>query len=162
MTDPRRILAIALLLSACSKESTSVKGTPVTPTVPTAALTITFETNPAAFNSTGCSFSTPQGWFTQARIQETGGVAITVATLVQKLDGAASSALNESFNSRFGACSGGTFTPGTIPASGAVCGTVGICTTSTFGTYQFSIGGTDANGHAIAVDSPVLRLNPRP
>ncbi len=162
MTDRRRALAIALLMSACSKESsTPVTGAPVAPTVPTAALTITFDANPVAFNGSGCSFSTPQGWFTQARIQETGGVAVAVATLVQKLDGATSSLLSESFNSRFGACSGGTFTAGTIPASGAVCGTVGICTTGAALTYQFSIAGTDANGHPIAVDSPLLRLAPR-
>lgn len=157
-------VVIAFLACACSKNSTPSTGTtpPAAPTVPTAALTITFEANPVPFNSSGCSFSTPQGWFTQARIQETGGVAVTVASLVQKLDGATSSVLSESFNSRFGACSGGTFSPGTIAASGAVCGTVGICSTSAFSTYQFSIAGTDANGHAIAVDSPVLRLGSRP
>ena len=54
-----------------------------------------------------------------------------------------------------------TFTPGIISANGAVCGTIGICSSSTFATYQFSIAGTDANGHALTFDSPVLRLGAR-
>lgn len=154
--------AAALLVDACSKSS-SAPTPPSTPTPPpTATVTITFDENPVAFKSSGCSFATPEGWYAQARVQETAGVAVTVASLTQKLDGAANSNLTESFNSRFGACAGGTFTAGTIPAAGAVCGVVGVCTTSSHGTYQFSITGTDANAHAVTFDSPVLRFNPRP
>ena len=159
-----QLLAVvaAFLVGACSKNS-STSTPPSTPTPPpTAAVTITFDENPVAFKSTGCSFATPQGWYAQARVQETAGVAVTISALTQKLDGAATSILTESFNSRFGACAGGTFTAGTIPASGAVCGVVGICTTASYGTYQFSLTGTDANTHAVSFDSPVLRLNPRP
>ena len=82
-------------------------------------------------------------------------------TFVQKLDGAASGLLNESFNSRFGACAGGTFTANVMPANGAVCASVGVCTTASFGTYQFEIGGTDANGHAVTFTSPVLQFRAR-
>jgi hypothetical protein len=149
----------ALLLCACSSSS-SGPTTPSTPP-PTAAVTIAFDENPVAFRNTGCSFATPQGWYTQARIQETAGVAVTVNSLTQRLDGAANSNLAESFNSRFGACAGGTFTAGAIPANGAVCGVVGVCTTASHGTYQFTITGTDANAHAVTFDSPVLRLNPQ-
>jgi hypothetical protein len=159
----RGVLALvsALALDACSKSS-SAPMPPSTPSAPpTAALTITFDENPVAFKSTGCSFATPGGWYAQARVQETAGVAVTVTSLTQRLDGAANSNLAESFNSRFGACAGGTFTAGTIPAGGAVCGLVGVCTTASHGTYQFSITGTDANAHAVTVDSPVLRLSPR-
>jgi hypothetical protein len=100
----------------------------------------------------------PQGWYTTARIQETAGVPFTPATLTQKLDGAAAAFLAESFASRFGACSGLAFTPGTIAASGAVCAVIGICTTNTYRTYQFEMTGTDANGHAMTVPSPLLQL----
>jgi hypothetical protein len=155
----RALLLICLAVSACSKSSTP--NAPATPAAPTAALTATFDANPVPFRDSGCSFSTPEGWYTQARVQETAGVAVTVAAFTQKLDGNPARVLSESFNSRFGACSGSTVTPGSIAANGAVCGVVGICTTNTFATYQFSIAGTDANGHAITFDSPLLRLNPR-
>ena len=85
-----------------------------------------------------------------------------VADLDAVLTGSAAGNLAESFNSRFGACMGGSFTPGTIPASGAVCATVGVCTASSYSTYQFQITGTDANGHAVTFDSPVLQLGARP
>jgi hypothetical protein len=122
---------------------------------------VTFDENPVVFRSTGCSFSTPQGWYTQARLQETGGAIFTPITLTQKLDGNVVSFLTESFNSRFGACSGMAFTPGMILANGAVCGTIGVCTAGAFATYQFSVSGTDANGHALTFDSPVLQLGAR-
>lgn len=157
-----RALIIATALAAhvaCGGGSTTP--TPPPPALPTAAFTVSFEQNPVPFRPTGCSFSTPSGWYTSARIQETAGVAFTVTTLTQKLDGAAASFLNESFNSRFGACSGASFTPGMILANGAACATVGACTTGTYSTYQFSLAGTDANGHSVTFDSPVLQLGPR-
>jgi len=152
------------MLFACQKSSTSPPPpTTPSPTVPsTSSFAVTFDENPVAFRSTGCSFSTPQGWYTQARLRETGGVSFTPTTLTQKLDGNAVSFLAESFNSRFGACSGMAFTPGVILANGAVCGGVGVCTASSFAAYQFSIAGTDANGHALTFDSPVLQLGARP
>jgi len=153
------VLALASAIVACSKSSPTAPA-PAAP--PTAAFQVTYQQNPAPFQTSGCSFSTPSGWYTAARIQETAGVAVTVTALTQKLDGAAAAFLNESFNSRFGACSGAAFTPGMILASGAACGTVGACTTGTYSTYQFSIAGTDANGHAIAFDAPVLQLGARP
>ena len=57
------------------------------------AFAVTFGENPVPFRSTGCNSSTPQGWYTTARIQETAGVAFTPATLTQKLDGLAAGAL---------------------------------------------------------------------
>jgi hypothetical protein len=152
-----------VMLFGCQKSSTSPEGpaAPSPSTPRTSAFTMTFDENPVVFRSTGCSFSTPQGWYTQARLQETGGASFTPATLTQKLDGNAVSFLSESFNSRFGACSGMAFTPGMILANGAVCGTIGVCTTSAFATYQFSVAGTDANGHALTFDSPVLQLGAR-
>jgi len=158
----RRMIALAAAAStaiACGKSSATAP-TPAAP--PTAAFQVTFSQNPAPFQASGCSFSTPSGWFTSARIQETAGVAVTVTMLTQKLDGAAVGFLNESFNSRFGACSGAAFTPGMILASGAACGTVGACTAGTYSTYQFSIAGTDANGHTISYDAPILQLGARP
>ena len=85
-------------------------------------------------------------------------MTFTPATLTQKLDGRTVPFLDESYGSRFGACTGTPFTPGMILANGAVCGTVGVCTESSFATYQFSITGADANGHAITFDSPMLQL----
>ena len=154
----------AVVLCGCSKDSGSLTppSPPVAPAPPTAVLTATFDQNPVPFRSAGCSFSMPQGWYAQARIAETAGVAFTPATLTQKLDGATVGFLNESFGSRFGACSGTAFTPGVISGSGAVCATVGVCTASSFATYQFSITGSDANGHALTVDSPMLQLGARP
>ena len=154
-------ITTALLLAACQKTSPSMSPTsnPPPPTTPnTSSFTVTFNENPVPYRSTGCSFSTPQGWYTQARVQETAGVAFTPAMLTQKLDGNTVSFLSESFSSRFGACSGMAFTPGMILANGAVCGGVGICATSTYGNYQFSIAGTDANGHALTIDSPLLQF----
>jgi hypothetical protein len=152
-----------LMLFGCQKSSTSpdAPATPSPATPRTSAFTVTFDENPVVFRSSGCSFSTPQGWYTQARLQETGGAIFTPTTLTQKLDGNAVSFLTESFSSRFGACSGMAFTPGMILANGAVCGTVGVCTASAFATYQFSVSGTDANGHALTLDSPVLQLGAR-
>jgi hypothetical protein len=152
---------MVLMLFACSKSSSSPTP-PSTPPPATAALTATFEQNPVPFRSAGCSFSTPQGWYTPVRLAETAGVAFTPSTLTQKLNGSTVPFLDESYASRFGACTGAAFTPGVINASGAVCGTVGVCTASTFTTYQFSIAGTDANGHAISFDSPLLQLGARP
>ena len=159
-------IATALLLAACQKSSTSPSPPTSNPPPPatsnTSSFTVTFNENPVPFRSTGCSFSTPQGWYTQARVQETAGVAFTPSTLIQKLDGNVASFLAESFNSRFGACTGSAFAPGTILANGAVCGVVGVCATSTYGNYQFSIAGTDANGHALTFDSPLLQFGARP
>jgi len=162
-----RLVAVpttVLMLFGCQKSSTSpdAPATPSPATPRTSAFTVTFDENPVVFRSTGCSFSTPQGWYTQARLQETGGVIFTPTTLTQKLDGNVVSFLTESFNSRFGACSGMAFTPGMILANGAVCGTIGVCTAGAFATYQFSVSGTDANGHALTFDSPVLQLGARP
>ena len=155
------IITTALAAHVACGGSSSSSPTPPPPAVPTATFTATFEQNPVPFRPTGCSFSTPSGWYTSARIQETAGVAFTVTTLTQKLDGAAAGILAESFNSRFAACSGLSFTPGMILANGAACATVGACTASTYSTYQFSLTGTDANGHTITVDSPVLQLGAR-
>jgi len=148
-------------IGGCGNGSTSAPS-PAPSGPPTASLRVTFDENPVPFRSTGCSFSTPSGWYTPARIQETAGVAVTVATMTQKLDGAAVGFLAESFDSRFGACSGTPFTPGMILAGGAACGTVGACTAGSYSTYQLSIAGTDANGHAISFDTPVLQFGARP
>ncbi len=156
--------AAGLLLAACSSPSSqpAAPSSAPPPAQATAALKITFDENPAPFRSTGCNASIPQGWYTTARIQETGGVDFTPATFVQKLDSNTVSSLTESFGSRFGACPGAAFTPGKITANGSVCGIVGICTSGTYSTYQFQITGTDANGHPVTADSPVLQLGPRP
>jgi hypothetical protein len=89
-------------------------------------------------------------------------VAFTATTLTQKLDGNPASFLAESFGSRFGPCSGMTFTPGMISSNGAVCGVIGVCTTNSYSNYQFSVAGTDANGHAFTFDSPLLQFGARP
>jgi hypothetical protein len=89
-------------------------------------------------------------------------VDFTPTTLTQKLDGnVASTLLAESFDSRFGACTGSAFTRGVILANGAVCGVVGVCTSSTFGNYQLELAGTDANGHALTFTSPLLQFGTR-
>ena len=163
MTGLLAVTTTWLMLFACQKSSTSpdAPATPSPAAARTSAFTVTFDENPLAFRSSGCSFSTPQGWYTQARLQETGGAIFTPATLTQKLDGNIVSFLTESFSSRFGACSGMAFTPGMILANGAACGTIGVCTASAFATYQFSVSGTDATGHALTFDSPVLQLGAR-
>jgi len=152
----------ALVLVACDGGSEGTTTPTPPPSARSAALVITFDENPVPFKDTGCNAVVPQGWSTQARVQETGGVAFTPSALVQKIDGNVADFLQESFNSRFGACPGGAFTPGTIPANGAVCGIVGVCTTSSFNNYQFQITGTDAGGRALTVDSPMLRFGSRP
>jgi hypothetical protein len=164
---PLALTAAALMLFGCQGSSTPPASptTPAptpTPTPSTSSIAVTFDENPVPFRSSDCSFSTPQGWYTQARLRETGGVSLTPSTLTQKLDGNTVSFLAESFGSRFGACSGTAFTPGVIAANGAVCGVVGVCTASAFTTYQFSVSGTDANGHALTFESPVLQLGTRP
>lgn len=155
-----RLAAIgtAVLVAGCNRGDASPAAATPAPTPSTAAFTITFGENPVPFRSTGCNGAVPQGWYTTARIQETAAVSFTPTTLTQKLDGAVVAFLVESFASRFGACGGVAFTPGTIAASGAVCGVIGICTASTYRTYQFEMTGTDANGHAMTVPSPLLQL----
>jgi hypothetical protein len=153
------IAAIALVASACHKNPTSPTPPPTGPKAST--FSVVFGENPVPFRSSGCNAVEPQGWYTTARLQETSGVMFRVNTLTQKLDGNVSSMLAESFNSRFGACSGGTFAPGVIPANGAVCASVGVCTASTFSNYQFQIAGTDANGQAATFDSPLLNFGAR-
>jgi len=166
MTVARALTAVMLAATSLAAlgcgGGSSTPTTPTPPPSPTATLTATFDQNPVPFRPTGCSFSTPTGWYAAARVQETAGVAVTVATLTQKLDGAAVGFLAESFNSRFGACSGMPFTAGMILANGAACATVGACATGSYSTYQFSLAGTDANGHSITFDSPVLQLGARP
>jgi hypothetical protein len=154
-------IAAALVVSACQKSETAPTPAPVSPPASAAAFAVTFGENPVPFRSTGCNGASPQGWYTTARIQETAGVAFTAARLTQKLEGAVAGVLNESFDSRFGACSGAAFTPGAIAARGAACGIVGVCTTDTYRTYQLEISGTDANGHAVTFSSPVLQLDAR-
>jgi hypothetical protein len=154
-------IATTVMAGGACQKSESTPSNPGSPTPATAAFTVTFAENPVPFRTTGCGGSVPQGWYTNARIQETAGVAFTPASLTQKLDGTAAAILSESFASRFGACSGSAFTPGVIAASGAACGIVGVCTTATYGTYQFDISGTDANGHAVTISSPVLQLGAR-
>ena len=154
--------ALAVAVPACGNSSNA----PSSPSPPsssgTAALTVTFTENPVPFRSTACNASNPQGWYTQAKIQETGGVNFTASTFTQKVDGSTVGFLNESFNSRFGACSGGTFSENVVPANGSVCGVVGVCTSNTYSNYQFELTGTDANGHSVTVTSPVLQFGARP
>lgn len=160
--------ATVLLFAACGTSSTSpTTSTPSPtpnppPTSKTSAFAATFDENPVPFRSTGCNASIPQGWYTIAHLQETGGVSFTPSTLIQKLDGNVVSFLVESFNSRFGACAGSPFNPGVIPANGAVCASVGVCASGSYSTYQFQIIGSDANGHALTFDSPLLQLGARP
>ena len=89
-------------------------------------------------------------------------MTFTPSALVQKLDGSVAASLAESFSSRFGACTGSPFTQGVIAGNGAACASVGICTSSSFSTYQFQLTGTDANGHSVTFDSPVLQFGARP
>jgi hypothetical protein len=157
----RATMAMVLLCAACRTNETPTTPDPP-PTPRTAAFTVTFGENPVPFRSTGCNASIPQGWFTTARLQETGGVSFTPGTLTQKLDGSTAGILAESFDSRFGACAGSAFTQGTIAANGAACAVVGVCTASTFGNYQFELAGTDANGRTMTVVSPLLQFGARP
>jgi hypothetical protein len=152
-----------LLIAACSGSTSPTPPTPPPPAAPsTSTVVVTFSENPVPYRSSGCNASIPQGWYTAVRLEETSGVTFTPKTLTQKLDGTVAGFLVESFDSRFGACTGGTVTPGVIPAKGTVCGVAGACTTSTFGTYQLEITGTDANGHALTFVSPLLQLSARP
>ena len=157
------VLALVVVAApACSGgDSKSSTAPSTTPAPATASFTVTFDENPTPFRSSGCSFSTPQGWFTNVRVQEKSGVAFAVTGLTQKLDGNSSGLLTESFGSRFGACSGATFTSDSIAANGAVCAVVGVCTASSFGSYQFSIAGKDSNDHTLTIDSPVLQFGAR-
>jgi hypothetical protein len=155
------IAALLAGLPACGSSSAPTDPSPPSSSG-TAALTITFTDNPVPFRSSACNASNPQGWYTQAKIQETGGVSFTAASFTQKVDGSTVGFLNESFNSRFGSCTGGTFSENVIPANGSVCGIVGVCTSSTYSNYQFTLSGTDANGHALTVTSPLLQFGSRP
>jgi len=159
-------IAAVLVCAACGGSGTpSTPSTPPTTTPPAAttpALTITFTDNPVPYKTTGCNGSTPQGWYTDARVQETAGVAFIPKTLTQKLDGVVADSLAESYASRFGACAGGMFDPALIPPKGAVCAVVGICSaTQTASTYQLQISGTDLSGQVLTFTSPLLQLSPR-
>jgi hypothetical protein len=157
------VTAATLLLAECGGATSPTSPqtpAPGTPNSNTSVLVATFGENPVQFRDSGCSALTPRGWYTSARLQETGGAAFTPSGFVQKIDGSVSDLLAESFNSRFGACTGTPFSSGVILANGSVCGTVGICASTSFHTYQFQITGTDANGHALTFDSPLLQFGP--
>jgi hypothetical protein len=153
-------IAGAVLVSGCGQggQSPAMTAPASTPRPTTSAFTVTFGENPAPFRSTGCNGSVPQGWYTTASIQETAGVSFTPGALTQKVDGSAAAFLSESFASRFGACGGVAFTPGVIAANSQVCGLVGVCSANPYRNYQFEVTGTDANGHALTVTSPLLQL----
>jgi hypothetical protein len=153
------VITAGPLLAAC-EGGTTAPSPPAEP-VKSASLAISFAENPAPFTTTGCNPVVPQGWYTQVRIQETGGVSFTPSMLIQKVDGKVADFLQESFNSRFGACAQGTFTPGTVPANGAVCGVAGVCTSDSYSNYQLQVTGTDANGRSMTFDSPVLQFGGR-
>ena len=153
-------VAVGPLLAACEGGATAPSAPPP-PAPRSASLVISFGENPVPFRTTGCNPVEPQGWYTGVRIQETGGVSFTPSTLIQKVDGSVADFLQESFNSRFGACGQDPFTPGAIPANGAVCGAAGVCTSRSYSSYQLQISGTDANGRSMTFDSPVLQFGSR-
>ena len=156
----RAVVVAASVLVGCQGGDTAPSPSP-TPQPRSASLVITFDENPVPFKTTGCNPVEPQGWYTGVRVQETGGVSFTPSRLVQKVDGNVADFLQESFNSRLGACAQGTFAPGTIPANGAVCGVAGVCTSGSYSSYQLQISGTDANGRSMTFDSPVLQFASR-
>ena len=153
-------VCVAILASAaCSNGTSSPTGpstptpaatTAPTPTVLTARVDVTINPNPVAFSgqpitdAASCAGS-PNTWFYSQNFKESGGVAVTVTSRIDKFD---ERIVNTVTNLSLA-----------IPAMGAMTIQSRWCSSAAVShTAQSSFSGIDANGHPITVDGPVVNL----
>ena len=151
-------VCVAILASAaCTNGTTPTAPSPSTPPVAapapapaTASVQITITPNPVAFSgqpitdAASCAGS-KNTWFYQQNFKENGGVTVTLTSRIDKFD---ERVVNTATNLNL-----------VIPAMGAMTLQSRWCSAQAVAhTAQSSFAGTDANGHAITVDGPVVSL----
>jgi hypothetical protein len=150
-----------LAIAACSNgptaptapTTTTAAATPTPPPPPvpaTASVQIAITPNPVPFSgqpitdAASCAKS-PNTWFYQQNFKESGGVTVTFTSRTDKFDQRiVNSAESVSL---------------VIPALGAMTLNSRWCSSERVAhTAQSSFSGTDANGHAVTIDGPVVNL----
>jgi hypothetical protein len=148
---------VAILASAaCTKDNSSPTGpstsTPApAPVVPgTARVVIAVNPNPVAFSGQpvtdagGCA-GVPNTWFYSQNLTESNGVAVTFTSRIDKFD---ERVVNSLTNQNFA-----------VPAMGTLALQSRWCSSQAVAhTAQSSFSGTDANGHTVNIDGPVVNL----
>lgn len=128
-------------------------GSPAGPSpLPTASLQISISPNPVPFSGTPITdipicVGLVNTWFYEQTFTETVGVAVTLTSYTDVVDGVARdevTGLNLS-----------------IGAKGTVTRRWSICRIQPSGTHQTTFRGTDANGHAVTFTGPVATLQAR-
>jgi hypothetical protein len=154
-------ICVAILASAACSNGTSTPTAPSTPTpaptpapapapVTTANVQITITPNPVAFSgqpitdAASCAGS-KNTWFYEQNLKENGGAAVTLTSRTDKFD---ERVVNNTTNLNLA-----------IPAMGATTIQSRWCSSQAVAhTAQSSFSGTDANGHTITVDGPLVNL----
>jgi hypothetical protein len=151
------LFAILAGVAACSGETQSPMeptstpvSAPAAPAAPaTASVQIAINPSPVPFSgqpitdSAGCAGS-KNTWFYQQNFKENGGVTVTFTSRIDKFDGRVVN--NGAINL-------------VLPALGATTLSSRWCSSQAVAhTAQSSFSGTDANGHTITVDGPVVAL----
>ncbi len=152
----RTFACAALLASAACSGNVSSPTAPSTvtaapvPVAGTASVQVTITPNPVEFSgqpitdAAGCAGS-KNTWFYEQALRESGGVALTVTSRIDKFD-------DRIVNNVTGLNLA-------IPAMGALTLQSRWCSSQAVAhTAQSSFTGTDANGHTITADGPVVNL----
>jgi len=150
------VVAASLISASCKNSSptapsdtTPPAATP-TPTPATAKVQVTINPNPVPFSgqpitdAAGCAGS-KNTWFYSQIARETGGASVTFTSRIDKFDGRVVNTLNGLSMQ--------------VPANGSLTVQSRWCSSQAVAhTAQSTFMGTDANGHSINVDAPVVNL----
>jgi hypothetical protein len=144
--------------TACTTDSSSPTApssstpTPSSPAPAPAAtqgsVQITINPNPVPYSTTpiaGCAATSKNTWFYDQMLRETGGVAVTFTSRIDKFDGRE---VNKPTGLNL-----------VVPANGSLTVPTKWCSSAAvFHTAQTTFIGTDAKGNAITIDAPVANL----
>lgn len=118
----------------------------------TGAITVTNSANPVPFSGAqpdaGACRGQPNTWLWDQVLTETGGVGITITSVVTSVDNAAGNDVNPNLQ---------------IAAKGSFTRKMSMCFPNTTQSHTVKIDykGTDANGHAVSFSAPVTTLSPK-
>ena len=155
------LVCVAILATAACTGSTSSPTAPSTPTpaptpapTPTAVATgfvsVAINPNPVPFGGqpitdTASCAGSPNTWFYQQNFKESGGAAVTLTSRIDKFD---QRVVNNVTNLSLA-----------IPAMGTMSLQSRWCSSQAVShTAQSTFSGTDANGHTVTVEGPVVTL----
>jgi hypothetical protein len=147
-----RASAFALMMAVTALVGCGGSSSPSSPTPPrTGAVTVAYAPNPSPYagatGTTAICLAAANVWKFTTTFTETGGVAVTLTSVVTSLDGAAQASVAINF---------------AVPASGTLANSAEICfQTSTQHTLQHTFSGTDSQGRAITVTGPQLVFSAR-